>query len=251
MFIRSRLALGFLAVSALCVPLRGALASDSASPAVQVEIESASGRPELTLRAQASVSVLQDTVTMVFARNVQGKAASEVNQQLAQSIDQARRLVSDGSAVKVSSGPFRVTPMFGKDGKINGWQGHAELTLVSTDFPAIATLSTRMAEQLELASVYFSLSDQARQVEEARLLDQVAIAFRDRAQRAATAFGFAQYTVKRLDLGGAGAAPQAPMPAPMVMRAVAGADAAPRVDVPLVPDRVNVSASVSGTVYLR
>ena len=248
MQIRFRRTLGLFAALTLSMPFGFAVASDDGAPAL-VEIDSVSRTPELTLRAQASLSVQQDTVTMSFARNVQGKSAPEVNQQLAQAIDQARRLVTEGSPVKASSGAYRVTPTFGKDGKITGWQGHAELTLVSSDFPAIAALSTKMAEQLELANVYFSLSDQARQAAEARLLDQVAGAFRDRAQRAASAFGFARYTVKRLDLGGSGAALQ-PAPA-MMMRAAPAPDSAPRVDVPLVPDQVTVTVSVSGTVYLH
>ena len=248
MQIRFRRTLGLLAALMLSMPVGFAAAGDDGAPAL-VEIDSVNRTPELTLRAQASLSVQQDTVTMSFARNVQGKSAPEVNQQLAQAIDQARRLVTEGSPVKASSGPYRVTPTFGKDGKITGWQGHAELTLVSSDFPAIAALSTKMAEQLELANVYFSLSDQARQAAEARLLDQAAGAFRDRAQRAASAFGFARYTIKRLDLGGSGAAPQ-PATA-MLMRAAPASDAAPRVDVPLVPDQVSVTVSVSGTVYLH
>ena len=248
MQIRFRRTLGLLAALMLSMPFGFAAAGDDGAPAL-VEIDSVNRTPELTLRAQASLSVQQDTVTMSFARNVQGKSAPEVNQQLAQAIDQARRLVTEGSPVKASSGPYRVTPTFGKDGKITGWQGHAELTLVSSDFPAIAALSTKMAEQLELANVYFSLSDQARQAAEARLLDQAAGAFRDRAQRAASAFGFARYTITRLDLGGSGAAPQ-PATA-MLMRAAPASDAAPRVDVPLVPDQVSVTVSVSGTVYLH
>lgn len=249
MQIRFRIALALISVSALCLPIRYAAADDAVQ--ALVEVDGPNRIPELTLRAQASVSVLQDTVTMSFARNVQGKSAAEVNQQLAQAIDQARRLVVDGSPVKASSGPYRVTPTFAKDGKISGWQGHAELTLVSSDLPAIAALSTKMAEQLELANVYFSLSEQARQAAESRLLDQVANAFRDRAQRAASAFGFSRYTVKRIDLGGSGAVPQPA--AAMMMRASAAPspDSAQRVDVPLVPDQVNVSISASGTVYLR
>lgn len=249
MQIRFRRPLWLFAALMLSMPFGFAAASEDGGPAL-VEIDSLNRTPELTLRAQASLSVQQDTVTMTFARNLQGKSAPEVNQQLARAIDQARRLVTDGSPVKASSGTYRVTPTFGKDGKISGWQGHAELTIVSSDFPAIAALSTKMAEQLELANVYFSLSDQARQAAEARLLDQVAGAFRDRAQLAASAFGFARYTVKRLDLGGSGAA--APQPASaMLMRAAPAPDAAPRVDVPLVPDQVSVTVSVSGTVYLH
>ncbi len=249
MQIRSRFVLALFSLTMMCMPIRYAAADDGVQ--ALVEVDGPNRTPELTLRAQASVAVLQDTVTMSFARNVQGKSAPEVNQLLAQSIDQARRLVVDGSPVKASSGPYRVTPTFGKDGKISGWQGHAELTLVSSDFPAMAALSTKMAEQLELANVYFSLSDQARQTAEARLLDQVASAFRDRAQRAASAFGFTRYTVKRIDLGGSGAVPQPA--AAMMMRAAAAPspDSAPRVDVPLVPDQVSVSISVSGTVYLH
>ncbi|MEI6116859.1 MAG: hypothetical protein WCP99_20140, partial [Burkholderiales bacterium] len=85
MQIRFRHTLGLFAALTLSMPFGFAAASDDGAPAL-VEIDSARRTPELTLRAQASLSVQQDTVTMSFARNVQGKSAPEVNQQLAQAI---------------------------------------------------------------------------------------------------------------------------------------------------------------------
>ena len=225
-------------------------AQSDSSVIVQVEpVAATTQHPQLTLRAQASASLLQDTVTITLAKDAQGQNAQTVNQLLAQAIDWARQIAPGSDAIMVSTRAFRVTPIFTRDGKMNGWQGHAELVLESRDIAAASALATRLSEQLVLASVYFSLSEQARHAEEAKLLTQVAQAFRARAQLATPAFGFKQYDVQKIDLGGSGAVPA---PAAMMVRAAPmPGGAAPPVEVPMVPDSVSVSISVSGTVGLR
>ena len=225
-------------------------AQTDSSVTVQLDPLSASVQhPQLTLRAQASASLTQDTVTLTLAKDVQGKNAQAVNQLLARAIDWAREQAPASDTLRVSTHAFRVMPVFTRDGKMNGWQGHAEFVVESRDIIAASALATRLSEQLVLANVACSLSSQARHAEEARLLTEVAQAFRDRAQLATTAFGFKQYVIQKIDLGGSGAAPVA---SGMMLRAAPmQADGAQPVDVPMVPDSVSVTVSVSGTVGLR
>src|SRR5690606_40994758 len=65
--------------------------------------------------------------------------------------------------------------------KVTGWRGRAEIILESKDFAAASALAGKLAEHMPIGGIAFSLSDEARNEEEKRLLTQAANAFRDRA----------------------------------------------------------------------
>lgn len=44
----------------------------------------------------------------------------------------------------VRTGPFGLYPRYGKDGKINGWQGRAELVLEGRDFARITATAGKI-----------------------------------------------------------------------------------------------------------
>lgn len=133
-----------------------------------------------------------------------------------------------------------------KDGNISNWRGRGEISLESQDFAAASELAATLTDLMAVSSVNFSLSPQARAAEEQRLLDQAAQAFRARAQALTDALGFASYTLRNIDLGGAGAQyevasrgmPQAAM--------FAAADS-----IPLEGGTETVSVSIHGSVFLQ
>jgi len=207
--------------------------------------------PRLTLQAAAASDVQQDTVTITLASEIEAASQAEVSKSLTEALDAAvkqAKAAPQAGAVKVRNGAYRLWPSTNRDGKITAWRGRAEILLESRDFPAASALAGALSEKMPMAGLAFSLSDEARQAEERRLLEQAANAFRDRAQAAAKAFGFAGYKIRDLDLGGSGTV-QAP-PRMMAMAAPASAEFK-RADVPLEADTVTVTISVNGTVELR
>lgn len=207
---------------------------------------SAGDRVMADLQASANAQVLQDEVRLVFAHEAQGKTAAEVNRALTQALEQARAAVTIPAGVSLSSGSFRTSQAFNKEGRPDGWRGRAELLLQSTDLAATEKVAGLLGTRLALTSVNFSLSPDKRRQTEQALLKEVAQAFRDKASAAASAFGFERYKIVSLDFGGQGSAGNAPM----LMRS-APSVASPQSD-PIVfsldPGLIQVSIAVSGKV---
>ena len=59
--------------------------------------------------------------------------------------------------MEVRTGNFSLYPRYGKDGKINGWQGSTELVLEGKDFPRITSTAGKI-QSLTMGSVSFALS---------------------------------------------------------------------------------------------
>jgi predicted secreted protein len=200
-----------------------------------------------TLQASASKQVLQDEITIVFAHEAKEKTAAEVNRALAQAIEQAREAVKNLTGFTLSSGSFRTSPQYNKDGLTDGWQGRAELVLTSRDLIATQGAAGVLGTQLAISNIQFSLSTTKRREEEQALLTEVAQAFQNRAQAAALAFGFKTYKIVSLDLNG----PSGSSNAPMLMRSATpmpGPSASDAIKLALEPAQVLVNVGVSGKV---
>src|SRR5690606_4118956 len=128
--------------------------------------------------------------------------------------------------------------------KISNWRGRGEIVLESSDFAAASELAAKFTAQMPISNLSFSVSPEARAKQEEVLLESAAQAFRDRAQALASAFGFNDYAIKEIDLGGAGTRFEA---APRMMMAKA-ADAGA---VPLEGGTERVTVTVRGSIFLR
>jgi predicted secreted protein len=199
-----------------------------------------------SLQASASQQVLQDEIRVFFSQETKGGTATQVNRALAQALEQARASVKDLTGFKLSSGSFRTSPSYNKEGKTDGWQGRAELVLTSSDLTAAESAAGLLATKLAVSNMQFSLSAPKRRQEEQKLMTEVAQAFRDRAQAAAVAFGFERYKILSLDFGGPGGSGSGPM----LMRSAApmSAPAADKIKFSFEPSLVQVTIDVSGKV---
>lgn len=201
----------------------------------------------LTLQAEASMLVRQDTVNLVMAKIVEGADPQALHVQLTSAMEPAFKLAKAHQAVSVRSGGFRVSPVYGYDGKISGWRGRSELVIESRDFQAATRLVSELSDRLVLSNLRFHLSEEQRKKHESALIQQAAQAFRDRASLAMQAFGYREYEIVKLDLN-ASVSPGSPQP---VMLRSAASTPLPKADMVLEADNVPVSVLVSGTVVLR
>lgn len=201
----------------------------------------------LTLQAEASTLVRQDTVNLVMAKIVEGADPQVLHVQLASAMEPAFKLAKAYEALSVRSGGFRVSPVYGADGKISGWRGRSELVIESRDFQAATRLVSELSDRLVLSSLRFHLSEEQKKKHESALIQQAAQAFRDRASLAMQAFGYREYEIVKLDLN-ASISPGSPQP---VMLRSAASSPMPKADIVLEADSVPVSVLVSGTVVLR
>ncbi|WP_238914390.1 SIMPL domain-containing protein [Achromobacter insolitus] len=220
------------------------------APAPAAAEASASRAPELTLQATASSEVKQDTVRISLSAEVEAQDQPAAGKRLTAALDDVIKRARDVKDVEVRTGGYNVWPNTSSKGKISSWRGQGEVILESKNFEAAAALASKLSDKTAISNISFSLSREAREAEERKLLKEAAQAFKDRALAAANAFGFSGYRLSKLELGGSGGA----VPVPRMMGAAAMAKDASggySPDVPLEAGNVTVSIAVNGTIVLQ
>lgn len=224
----------FLAVPALALILAAHAAADVPSE-------------RLSLSASASTDVVRDVLGVSFSTTREGPEAAAVQTALKQALDaalaEARKLAKPGQ-VDVQTGGFSLYPRHDpKTGKINGWQGSAELLVEGRDTAAIAQLTGRIST-LTIARVGYSLSREAREKAEADITAQAIARYRAKAADYAKQFGYGGYAVGDINIASDESGGPRPM---MAMRMKAEmADAA----LPTEAGKATVTVNVNGSVQL-
>jgi predicted secreted protein len=199
--------------------------------------------------AGARMEVVQDLLGIHLAATREGSDAATVQAQLKQVLDtalaDAKAAVQPG-AMDVRTGNFSLYPRHGKDGKINGWQGRAELVLEGKDAQRVAATAGRLAG-MNITSVGYSISRELAEKHEASVTAQAIQQFRARAAELARQFGQGGYTLGEVTVQ---SGEQDGNPRPMMYRAQK-ADMAMAESVPTEPGKGLISATVSGSVLLK
>ena len=174
--------------------------------------------------------------------------AATVQSQLKTALDtalaEARKNAQPGQ-LDVRTGAFSLSPRYTKDGKINGWQGTAEMVLEGRDFPRITQTAGRITT-LNVGSVGFGLSREQRAKVEAEAQTLAIDNFKQKAAELAKNFGFAGYTLREVAVNANQGNPQ-PRMVTMQAKSFSSADAA----VPVEAGKASVVVNVSGSVQLK
>ncbi len=201
------------------------------------------------LSASGSVEVQQDVLSISLSTTRDGADAALVQTQLKQALDaalaQARQAALPGQ-LDVRTGNFSLYPRYGKDGKINGWQGSTELILEGRDFSRITTTAGKI-QTLTLGNVSFSLSREQRAKVEGEAQAQAIERFKAKALDISRGFGFTGYTLREVSIN---ANDQGPVPRPRMMAMQAKSETA---DAPVSVEagKSTVLVNVSGSVQMR
>ena len=206
-------------------------------------------RERLSLSANASAEVARDVLGVSFSTTREGSEAAAVQAALKQALDaalaEARKIAKPGQ-VDVQTGGFSLYPRSDpKTGKINGWQGSAELQVEGRDTAAIAQLAGRI-NTLTIARVGYSLSREAREKAEADISAQAIARFRAKAADYARQFGYGGYAVGEVNVASDEPAPRPVMAMMRMKSAAAAADEA----LPTEAGKATVTVTVNGTVQL-
>jgi predicted secreted protein len=229
-----------LALFALLAVAAGAASAQTLPPPQNV----------LNLQTTGTVEVQQDMLQMALTTTRDGTDPSAVQAQLKAALDaalgEARRNAQAGQ-LDVRTGNFALYPRHGRDGKINGWTGSAELILEGRDFARITQTAGRI-QTMTLGGVSFGLSREQRARVETEAQAQAIERFKAKATELARAWGFAGYTLREISVNAnePGFAPRMRMMA-QDARVGSGAEAA----VPVEPGKSAVVVNVSGSVQLR
>jgi len=203
----------------------------------------------LQLSATGTVEVQQDLLSMTLSTTREGADATLVQTQLKTALDtalnEARKAAQPGQ-LDVRTGNFSLYPRYGRDGKMSGWSGTAELVLEGRDFPRITQTAGRI-QTMTMGNVGFGLSREQRAKVEGEAQAIAIERFKAKAGELAKGFGFSGYTLREVSVNAnePGFVPRMRMQA-MEAKA-ASADSA----VPVEPGKSTVVVTVSGSVQLR
>lgn len=216
--------------------------------AVQAQPQPAAPQNVVQFSATATVEARQDLLSVTLRSTREGNEARLVQEQLKAALEaglaEARASAQPG-AMDVRSGNFSLVPRQGRDGRITGWQGSAEMVLSGHDFERIAATAGRI-QGLTVANVAFGLSREQRERLETQAQAQAIERFRARAGEIARAFGFAAYTLRDVNLNSQEGGP--PRPRFMALEARSSMAEAP---LPVEAGQASVQVTVSGSVQLR
>jgi len=200
------------------------------------------------LSASATVEVQQDLLSMVMSTTRDGTDSAVVQNQFKLALDSAlteAKKTAQPGLMDVRTGNFSLYPRYGKDGKINGWQGSTELVLEGRDFPRITAAAGKI-QTLTLANVGFGLSREERARVEAEAQAQAIERFKAKAAEVARSFGFSGYSLREVSIN---ANDQGPVrPRMMAMEAKAAMSDSP---IPVEAGKASVLVNVSGSVQMK
>ena len=200
------------------------------------------------LSASGSVEVQQDLLSIAMSTTRDGADASTVQTQLKQALDtalaQARQAAAPGQ-MDVRTGNFSLQPRYGKEGKMNGWQGSTELVLEGKDFSRITTTAGKI-QTLTLTNVGFALSREQRARVESEAQTLAIERFKSRAADIAKSFGFGSYTLREVSISSNDQG--SPRPYAMAMQAKSAMADAP---VLVEAGKSTVTVTVSGSVQMK
>jgi len=203
----------------------------------------------VSLSASARVQVAQDLLSMSLTTAREGADPQLVQSQLKTALDAALALAKRAASpglMEVRTGRFGLSPRYGRDGKLSGWQGSAELLLEGTDFARISDTAGKL-QTLTVASVSFGLTQAQRQAAQAQAQSQAIALYRQRASEIARSFDFSSYTLGEVTVNFDDAAPVY-RPQMFAERAMLAEAPAP---VPVEAGLTPVSVVVSGSVQLK
>ncbi|WP_153099888.1 SIMPL domain-containing protein [Paraburkholderia hayleyella] len=240
--------------TALALALAGACAAPlilAFTPTAAVAAQDASqSQPAgvLSLNAQSSMDVPQDTVHITLFYEQEAKDPATLTTALNQHADAALQKAKGVTGVTAHTGSFSIGPSNNRDGRISAWRGRTEVVLESHDFAAASKLAGQMAPGMQVGDVQFSLSPEAQRAAEQKLTGQAIATFRQQASSAAQAFGYGSYSIREVNVGRNGGI--SPRPMMMSVRAMSS-DNAQSAPVPIEGGTTTVTVSVSGSVQMK
>jgi predicted secreted protein len=201
------------------------------------------------LSASGSVEVQQDLLAISMSTTRDGADAAAVQSQLKQALDSALTLAKQATApgqMDVRTGNFSLYPRYGKDGKINGWQGATELILEGRDFARITSTAGKI-QTLSMGGVSFALSREQRAKVEGEAQTLAIDRFKVKAGEVAKTFGFSGYDLREVSIN---ANDQGYTPRPRAMAMQAKSDMAES-SIPVEAGKSTVLVTVSGSVQMK
>lgn len=215
-----------------------------ALPSTAADVEDTA--PRLSLQAQSSVEVENDTMRVVMSTEAEDANPAKVADQVNRVLGDAAKLAKAQAGVKVRTGTYQTFPLYDKANRISRWRARGELSLESQDFKGLTALVGKLQSTLGLNGVEFLVSEDARRKADDELTTTAIGEFRRRAEIAAKAAGGKAWHLRELVVNPDGGMGPSPRPA-MAMQQRGSADVAPP---PMEGGSTRIGVVVTGTIAL-
>ena len=179
------------------------------------------------LQAEAQREVANDTLAATLYVELNDANPATLADMINKAANEALRIAKSAGGVSVRSGSNQTYPVYAKGNVLQGWRGRAEIRIESKDFEAASGLIGKLQARMQLGSLSFAVSPEARRRTENELMAEAIAAFKARAEIARGALGGRSYKVQRLSVTSCQTAPP-----PRFAMARALAAAAPEVAAP-------------------
>ena len=157
--------------------------------------------PLVDLSAEASRQAPNDQLQASAYVEHTGENVQEVARKTNAAISDALSLAKKYPSVKVQSAGTQTYPLYGKNGKLEGWRMRSSLSMQSKDPAAFSEAVGQLQKNLAISHLGASPSPETyRAVESETVVDAIA-AFRARAKVIADSLG-KSYAIKELNVGG-------------------------------------------------
>lgn len=222
----------------------------SFTPALAASSTAADDGGQIQLSAQAREEVANDTLTALLYAEEQDADSAALANRINQKLEQAYARARKAGFADIRAGNYTTTPVINQNGKISGWRARGEVVIESTRIREALAVVSSLQQELMLQQLGFSLSRKARDALEQKLTDEAIAAFRDKAQRAARAFGYAGYEIREVSVDSAS---DGDGRRPMLMMAKAGGAARADAVAELSAEagKATLSVNVAGSVRAR
>ena len=201
------------------------------------------GNTNIEFSAEASRNVVNDLFRASVGSEASGSAPGDVARQVNAQIGEALKTARNFPAVKAQSNGTSTSPIYGKNGRIEGWRMRSEIALETADSTALSELLGRLQANLAVSALSMQpAAETRRKVENEVTVDAIA-AFKARAAVIADAMG-KKYRIKQMSVHTSGRSPQP------LYRAAAKSMAMEAAPMPVEGGESTISATVNGQIEL-
>jgi len=198
----------------------------------------------IELQADALREVANDTLGASLFVELNDANPAALANALNKAANEALRVARDYKSVRVRSGNNQTYPVYAKGNVLQGWRGRAEIRIESRDFEAASGLIGKLQAGMQLGSLTFSVSPEARRQTENDLIAEAIAVFKARAEIVRGALAGRGYKIVHLNVNSGSSAP--PPRFPMARALAAGA---PEVAPPNLEGGVSlVTVTVAGAI---
>lgn len=170
---------------------------------------------------EATREVGNDLLQAQMRLEVSDQSPARVAQLLNTTINAALDKAAAFPAVKAASGNYTTYPIYGKNNRLDGWRGNAQIRLESRDFKTAGELIGELQTSMQLAGVSFTVAPETRRRLEDELVGEGLAAFRKRAEAIRESLGGSGYKIVHVGINSGGYHPQPLMDGMIAMKALA------------------------------